>query len=80
MRINIETVIHWEREDRQTEHAEKSPVRVNCFSRPHLICPLFSFFCLGQAFYFWVGGALSEVTMKRVSFVFLGDLLLNLFN
>lgn len=29
---------------------------------------------------FEVGGALSEVTMERVTFVFLADLLLNLFN
>lgn len=52
MRINIEAVIHWEREDRQTEHAEKSPVRVRCFSRPHLMCPLFLkiSFALGKAF------------------------------
>lgn len=80
MRINIEAVIHWEREARQTEHAEKSPVRVRCFSRPHLMCPLLNFLCLEQGFYFWVGGALSEVTMERVPFVFFPDLLLNLFN
>lgn len=53
-----------------------------CFFRPHLTCPFFflMFFDSDKALFLKLVELLSVVTTERVTFVFLADLLLNLFN
>lgn len=76
--LNIEAAIPWEREDRACKEGTcESPLLLQT---SHLMCPFFLFPFPWTRLYFWTDGAPSEVTMGRVPFVFLADLLLSLLN